>query len=203
MTQDLTSRLADLHACVEAEFPKHLETTKEFLRIRSVSADTVNLRLAADYLTRQLESIGAKVELVKRDQVPIVYARLDEHKEKTLLIYGMYDVQPVAGQTWSSPPFEAVERNVEGIGRCLVARGACNSKGPLIGFLNALAAIRRSQGQLPINLLFTIEGEEEMGSAGLDEFYREKRAELRAEAAFEPFWAEYGTDVDRPTVALA
>lgn len=202
MKQDLAARLADLHACVDAEFPNHLETTKEFLRIPSVSADTVNLRLAADYLKRLLERLGAKVELVERGQAPIVYARLEERKEKTLLIYGMYDVQPVIGQTWSCSPFEAAERDVEGVGRCLVARGACNSKGPLIGFLNALATIRRSQGQLPVNLLFTIEGEEESGSPGLAGFYEERRRELRAQAAFEPFWAEYGTDVDRPTVAL-
>ncbi|PYV17816.1 MAG: hypothetical protein DMG07_05105 [Acidobacteria bacterium] len=127
---------------------------------------------------------------------------MDEKREKTLLIYGMYDVQPVSGQDWSVPPFAATIRELPGLGQCLVARGACNSKGPLIGFINALSSLRQSQGELPSNFIFTIEGEEEVGSRSIEDFYRQHRAELKADTAFEPFWAEYGTDVDRPTVAL-
>ena len=83
---------------------------------------------------------------------------------------------------------------MSGVGSCIVARGACNSKGPLVGFLNSLEAMEAAD-QIPVNLIFTIEGEEESGSSSLAAFYSENREQLRADVAFEPFWANYGTDV--------
>jgi acetylornithine deacetylase/succinyl-diaminopimelate desuccinylase-like protein len=113
----------------------------------------------------------------------------------------MYDVQSANPSGWSSPPFAAAIQERPGVGPCVIARGACNSKGPLAAFLCALEAIRETD-ELPVNLILTIEGEEESGSPFLPRFYEENKNELRADAAFEPFWADYGTDVDRPTVAL-
>jgi acetylornithine deacetylase/succinyl-diaminopimelate desuccinylase-like protein len=200
--ENLEPDFAGLDARVDADFHEHLQRAKEFLRIPSVFSRTADLVAAADYVSTLLRKIGATVDWAGRPDAPIVYARLDQGMEKTLLVYGMYDVQPAEQDGWTTPPFEPTVRDVPGLGDCLFARGACNSKGPLIAFINALGTVMRSCGSLPINLVFTIEGEEEEGSASLDAFYRENRRDLKADAAFEPFWAEYGTDVDRPTVAL-
>ena len=190
-----------VHDCIDNVFEKHLSKTQEFLRQRSISKEKVGLTEAAKWLKAYIGDMGGHAELVGRNDAPIVLAQFDLGKPKTLLIYGMYDVHPVGGQIWSSPPFDADVRQIPGIGPCIIARGACNSKGPLMGFLNALQAIRQVD-EIPVNLILTIEGEEETGSPTLPVFYQENKGSLRAHAGFEPFWAEYGTDVDRPTLPL-
>ena len=70
-----------------------------------------------------------------------------------------------------------------------------------MGFLNSLEAMEAAD-QIPVNLIFTIEGEEESGSSSLAAFYSENREQLCADVAFEPFWANYGTDVHRPILLL-
>ena len=194
--------LQRLHKLIDTDAPAHLKAAVDFLRIPSISNESSSLIQAAAHLRNLLESLGATVEFAGNPLAPFIFARLEANKPKTLLIYGMYDVQPVAGQAWSSPPFEPEVRDTPGIGKCLFARGACNSKGPLIGFLNALSTIRKAHAELPVNLIFTIEGEEEIGSPSAESFFRSRRAALNADSAFEPFWAEYGTDVDKPTLAL-
>jgi acetylornithine deacetylase/succinyl-diaminopimelate desuccinylase-like protein len=190
-----------VHDWIDNVFPKHLSKTQEFLRQRSISKENVGLTEAAKWLEAYIEDLGGCVELTGRNEAPIVLARFDLGKPKTLLVYGMYDVHPVGGQIWSSSPFDAEIREIPGIGPCIIARGACNSKGPLMGFLNAIQAIRQVD-EIPVNLILTIEGEEEIGSPTLPVFYQQNKERLKADAGFEPFWAEYGTDVDRPTLPL-
>jgi acetylornithine deacetylase/succinyl-diaminopimelate desuccinylase-like protein len=186
---------------IDSIFPKHLSKTQEFLRQPSISTENTGLVETARWLKTYIENLGGCVELTGRREAPIVFSRFDLGKPKTLLIYSMYDVHPVAGQIWSSPPFAADIREIAGIGPCIIARGTCNSKGPLMGFLNALHAIRQVD-EIPVNLILTIEGEEEIGSPTLSLFYEQNKECLKADAAFEPFWSEYGTDVDRPTLSL-
>jgi acetylornithine deacetylase/succinyl-diaminopimelate desuccinylase-like protein len=189
-----------VHDYIDRHFPEHLAQTQEFLRIPSTAADAGRSE-AARWVEHFLHSLGARPERAGPEKAPVLFARLDAGRPKTLLVYGMYDVQPVDAASWHSPPFAAAIRDLPGVGQCVVARGACNSKGPLAAFLNALRAVREA-GELPVNLILTIEGEEESGSPFLPRFYQENKDWLRADAAFEPFWAEYGTDVDRPTLAL-
>ncbi len=73
---------------------------------------------------------------------PLVHGHLDVGAKRTVLIYGMYDVQPVEGQDWPSAPFSAEIRPHGANGPCIFARCACNSKGPLMAFLHAVAAWR-------------------------------------------------------------
>lgn len=190
-----------VHHHIERVFPEHLAQTQEFLRRPSISGDSAGLVEAAEWLKGSIEALGGQVVLAGRKKAPLVFARFELGKPKTLLVYGMYDVQPVVGQTWSSPPFAAHIQTVRGVGPSIIARGACNSKGPLMGFLNALRAMREVD-EIPLNLILTVEGEEEIGSPNLPRFYRQNKDLLRADAGFEPFWAEYGTDVARPTLTL-
>lgn len=193
--------LRRVHDYIDSIFPKHLSKTQEFLRQHSISNENIGLIETAQWVKAYIEDLGGHVELTGRREAPIVFAKFNPGKPKTLLIYGMYDVHPVAGQTWSSPPFAADIREMPGIGPCIVARGVCNSKGPLMGFLNALHAIGQVD-EIPVNLILTIEGEEEIGSPTLPLFYEQNKECLKADAGFEPFWSEYGTDVDRPTLTL-
>jgi acetylornithine deacetylase/succinyl-diaminopimelate desuccinylase-like protein len=188
------------HGYIDAHWDKHLEGTREFLRQPSISAQNVGVRATADLLRGWLEARGARVEYHGRETHPILFAEWDVGAPKTLLVYGMYDVQPVDGQPWTSPPFAAEIRTHPEGGESLVARGACNSKGPLMAFLHAVEALRATSG-LPVNLKWTIEGEEEVGSFALPEFYRAHRERLAADAAFEPFWSQYALD-GQPHITL-
>lgn len=186
---------------VDTNFQKHLSRVQEFLRIPSISGEYPGITDASKWLAEYLETLGFDVELAGDNKAPIIYGRLDLGRPRTLLVYGMYDVQPVTGQQWASPPFDASIQSLPEIGPCIIARGACNSKAPFLGFLNAIEACKQVD-QIPVNLIVTIEGEEEAGSPNLPEFYRQNKPRLKADAGFEPFWAEYGTDVHHPIVSL-
>jgi acetylornithine deacetylase/succinyl-diaminopimelate desuccinylase-like protein len=196
-------KLKKLHHYIDMQFPSHLEKTREFLRIRSVDGERQGLLDAAKWVNEYVEAAGGRSKLIDGNEAPIVLGKFDSGKPKTLLVYGMYDVHPASDPDWVSPPFAAEIRALPEVGDfdLVIARGACNSKGPLAGFLNTLSAMRQLD-KLPVNLILTIEGEEESGSMSLDSFYRENKELLQADAGFEPFWAEYGTDVNRPTLSL-
>jgi acetylornithine deacetylase/succinyl-diaminopimelate desuccinylase-like protein len=188
------------HAYLDARWDAHLERTREFLRQPSISAQNVGVRAAADLLCLWLKEREARIELYGRETHPVIYAEWNVGAPKTLLIYGMYDVQPVDDQKWTTPPFAAEIWNHPDGGESIVARGACNSKGPLMAFLHAIEALLATGG-LPINIKWTIEGEEEIGSMTLYEFYREQRERLAADAAFEPFWSQWTLDGE-PNITL-
>jgi acetylornithine deacetylase/succinyl-diaminopimelate desuccinylase-like protein len=177
------------HHYLDDHWNAHLARTRDFLSRPSISAQGVGLRETADCLRAWLTTRGAAVSYYGPEHQPIVYAQWDVGAPKTLLVYGMYDVQPVDDQPWTTPPFAAdIWQHPEG-GTSLVARGACNSKGPLMAFLHAIEALRAAGG-LPVNLKWTIEGEEEIGSPTLPGFYETNRERLAADAAFEPFWSQ-------------
>jgi acetylornithine deacetylase/succinyl-diaminopimelate desuccinylase-like protein len=198
---DTNVTLMRVHESIDALFPKHLEKTQEFLRLPSVSGDEIGLVRTAEWLKEYVEEIGGSVQFEGNPEAPIVFAKFRSHSAKTILTYGMYDVQAASGESWSSPPFSAEIHLVPEIGPSIIARGSCNSKGPLAGLLNTLHAISRID-EVPVNLLLVIEGEEEIGSPTIERFFRENRHKLRADAGFDPFWAEYGTDVYKPTISL-
>ncbi len=188
------------HAYLDARWEANLEQTRTFLCQPSISAQNVGLRDTADLLGGWLRSAGAEVTEYGDPGRPILYADWEVGAARTLLVYGMYDVQPVDGQQWTTPPFEAeIWDHPEG-GPSIVARGACNSKGPLMAFLHAVEALRATGG-LPVNVKWTIEGEEEIGSLRLPGFYRDNPQLLAADAAFEPFWSQ-GYLGDAPLVTL-
>jgi acetylornithine deacetylase/succinyl-diaminopimelate desuccinylase-like protein len=122
--------------------------------------------------------LGGVAELWGNTDFPIVFGRLNGSGPKTLIVYGMYDVQPAEEPNWISPPFAAEIHDLPGLGECVIARGAVNSKGALCGLLNALRTIKE-EDEIPLNLIFTIEGEEEIGSPQLEGFIRANCEKLR------------------------
>lgn len=174
---------------LSAHWNQHLARTQAFLRQPSVSAQNWGVRQTAELLRGWLEERGGRVRFFGRESHPILYAEWNVGAPRTLLVYGMYDVQPVDGQTWTTPPFAAEIWNHPLGGESIVARGACNSKGPLMAMLHVIEAYQETGG-LPVNLKWTIEGEEEIGSLALPGFYEAHRELLQADAAFEPFWSQ-------------
>lgn len=187
---------------LDAHWPAHLALTQTFLRQPSVSAQNWGVVECAELLRGWLVQRGATVSLHGRTSHPIVFAQWKATRPDapTLLIYGMYDVQPVDNQDWTTPPFAAEIWQHPLGGESIVARGACNSKGPLMAMLHVIEAFQATGG-LPVNIKWTIEGEEEIGSLALEGFYRDHHDRLRGDAAFEPFWSQ-GQPEDPPNVIL-
>jgi acetylornithine deacetylase/succinyl-diaminopimelate desuccinylase-like protein len=178
------------HDHIDAHFDAHLAHTQSFLRQPSISAQDMGVRQCADLLRSWLIERGAYVEYHGSDTHPLIFAEWYVGAPKTLLVYGMYDVQPVDDQPWTSPPFAADIRDHPDGGPSIFARGACNSKGPLMAFLHTIEALQATTG-LPVNVRWTIEGEEEIGSFALEKFYRGHCERLKADGAFEPFWSQW------------
>ena len=171
---------------IEEHWPAHLEATRAFVRQPSISADGTGMAEMAALVRDKIVALGGEAEIVPTPLHPVVWGRIDAGKPRTLLYYGMYDVQPVVGEErdWIVDPFAGEIRDLPDLGPCVVNRGIMNQKGPLIGFFNVLESIRAVAGGLPLNVVFMIEGEEEMQSRSLPGFVRENRERLRADAAF-------------------
>lgn len=173
-------KLKAVHTAIDASFTSHLKACQRFLQQKSVSATGEGIRETARMIQEKIQNLGGEVTLCGDPAFPIVYGRLDARAEKTLIIYGMYDVQPADEKSWRSPPFDARMHNLPGIGECIIARGAVNSKGALCGVFNTLEAIT-AVDRIPLNLIFTIEGEEEIGSPNFQSFIVGRKDELKGD----------------------
>jgi len=185
------SALEKVHGHIEGHFDEHLERVKAFVRQPSISADGEGMAEMAELVAAQIREAGGEAEIVPTPGYPVVYGEIDAGAPKTLLVYGMYDVQPVVGETWDvSDPFGGEVLDLPGLGPSLVNRGVFNSKGPLIGVFNALQSFRATGEPYPVNLKFMVEGEEEMGSRNLPGFVEAYKERLQADFAFFGFYAQ-------------
>ena len=164
---------------------RFLDELVELLKIPSVSADNAfkkNVLLTADFVLESLKKAGCdSVELCETDGYPIIYGEKIINKDlPTVLVYGHYDVQPADPiELWTSPPFEPVikktEIHPEG---AIFARGACDDKGQMYMHVKAFEYMIAS-GNLPCNVKFMIEGEEEVGSVNLSTFVTKNQEKLK------------------------
>jgi acetylornithine deacetylase/succinyl-diaminopimelate desuccinylase-like protein len=161
---------------------RYVEELKQYLAIPSVSAlpqHAADVRRAAEWTGDALRSVGMEnVRLMDTPGNPVVYGDwMHATGKPTILFYGHYVVQPVDPvELWTSPPFEATVRDGE-----IYARGAADDKGQVFMHIKAVEAHLKQAGSLPINLKFLIEGEEEVGSAHLDDVVRAHKQELGAD----------------------
>ena len=152
-----------------------------FLSFPSVSTDSKHrqdVRNCAEWIIRKLSAMQLTTELHETPGHPIVIAR-NKHQadRKTVLIYGHYDVQPADPlELWSSPPFIPEIRD----GR-IWARGATDNKGQMLAHILGVAKTLEAKGELPVNLIFLFEGEEEIGSPNLAPFLEKHRDELKCD----------------------
>jgi acetylornithine deacetylase/succinyl-diaminopimelate desuccinylase-like protein len=168
---------------IDDDFDEHLEEVRNFLRCPTVSASDDDMLAGAEYVAGLIEGAGGTADIIPTAGHPAVLGRIEGDGPR-LLRYGMYDVQPADEPGWGSPPFAAVTADVPGAGPSIVARGAANSKGSLASFLLALASARRVS-DLPAEIVFLVDGEEELGSPNLPRVMHDRRTDLAAEAAFD------------------
>ena len=166
---------------------RFLNELLDLLRIPSVSADPKfkdDVFAAADFVKESLVKAGADtVEICQTAGYPIVYGeKIIDPSLPTVLVYGHYDVQPADPyELWDSPPFEPVIKNTkihpEG---AIFARGSADDKGQFYMHVKAFEAMM-AENDLPCNVKFMIEGEEEVGSDNLDKFVIENKERLKAD----------------------
>lgn len=157
----------------------------ELLKIPSVSADPAyknDVLKTADAIKISLEKAGCDtVQICKTDGYPIVYGeKIIDKNLPTVLVYGHYDVQPADPiELWNSPPYKPVikktEKHPDG---AIFARGACDDKGQIYMHVKAMEFMT-STNQLPCNVKFMIEGEEEVGSKNLSIFVKNNQEKLK------------------------
>ena len=155
-----------------------LEQLFDFLRFPSISTDSRHngdVRDCAEWLVGKAGSLGLTAELHETPGHPVVVAK-NQHQagRRTVLIYGHYDVQPVDPlELWTSNPFEPEIRDGK-----IWARGATDNKGQMFSHLLGAGKTLAENGDLPVNLTFLFEGEEEIGSPNLGAFLKENREML-------------------------
>jgi acetylornithine deacetylase/succinyl-diaminopimelate desuccinylase-like protein len=158
----------------------------QYVRFPSVSAQAQHrpdLQACAEWLVAHCQNIGLETRLWPTQGNPVVVARTPRSKANGaprphFLVYGHYDVQPPEPlELWKTPPFEPRIQ-----GRSLFARGATDNKGQHLAHLKAVEAYLKSSTELPCDLSFVIEGEEEVGSKSLGRFLKEHRSELACDA---------------------
>jgi acetylornithine deacetylase/succinyl-diaminopimelate desuccinylase-like protein len=184
----LSTQLNAVLKQIDSGLDESLDRLSDFLRIPSISTDPKwkkDCVKAADWLKKDLASLGFAASVRPTPGHPVVMGRKDGPKGKPhVLFYGHYDVQPVDPlELWESPPFEPKIKEIAKGRKVIMARGACDDKGQVMTFLEACRAWKKVTGSLPIGVTAMIEGEEEMGSINLPAFVKANAKELKADAA--------------------
>src|SRR3990172_5811626 len=149
----------------------------------SISAQGAGIKECAELVAEMLRRRGFRVEIIATQGHPVVYGEVEGASDKTLLFYNHYDVQPPEPlELWESPPFEATRRNGK-----MFARGVSDDKGHFVSRMFALDALLAQEKELPCNIKFVVEGEEEIGSVHIPPFVEKHAAKLAADACIWEF----------------
>jgi len=181
---NLTQRLQLMASILPADKKRFIDELIDLLKIPTISADSKHnddIKRGATWVKNALEKAGClETEIFPTKGHPIVYGeRLTDPNLPTVLVYGHYDVQPPDPiELWESPPFEPIikktELHQEG---AIFARGACDDKGQMYMHIKALEMMVKND-ELPCNVKFMIEGEEEVGSDNLELFIEQNKEKL-------------------------
>ena len=173
--------MTDTKTYVDANKDRFISELFELLRIPSVSADPKykgDVLRCAELVKQKLADAGLEqTEIISTPGHPVVFGqKLINENLPTVLIYGHYDVQPADPlELWETGAFEPVIRNEK-----IYARGSCDDKGQVYMHVKAVEYMIRSN-QLPCNVKFMIEGEEEVGSSNLGTFLKNNKEKLKAD----------------------
>jgi acetylornithine deacetylase/succinyl-diaminopimelate desuccinylase-like protein len=172
---------------------RYRELLARWVALPSVAAEGRSQAATAEAVADDLRALGLDVEVHPTEGAPVVFAERRVAGAPTVLFYNHYDVQPAEPlELWTADPFTLDERDGK-----LFGRGATDDKGQLASRLIALAWLaRRHGGELPIGVVFVVEGEEEVGSPHMEPYVAAHRERLRADACV---WEFGGVDAhDRP-----
>lgn len=182
---------------IEKNRDRYLDELKILCAQPSVSARDEGVRDCSRIVEHLLRDHGYEVQSIETPGHPVIVGKAKGKSERTLLCYNHYDVQPPEPlELWDSPPFEPEIRDGS-----FYARGAKDDKGEFITRLLAADAVRETNGgELPCNITFVVEGQEEVGSPHIANFVEENKELL---ACHGTIWEEGGIDKDaRPVISL-
>jgi acetylornithine deacetylase/succinyl-diaminopimelate desuccinylase-like protein len=175
---------------IDADLDASLSRLFEFLKIQSISTDPAykeQCRAAAEFVAKDLSGLGFDTSIRPTAGHPIVIGKSNGQphgKAPHVLFYGHYDVQPVDPlDLWEKPPFSPHIGTTPDGRKTIVARGACDDKGQVMTFVEALRAYKAVTGELPIPITMMIEGEEECGSNHLFGFVKDNADEFKLDLA--------------------
>jgi acetylornithine deacetylase/succinyl-diaminopimelate desuccinylase-like protein len=190
------SNFDKLDSYIDKNLDSSLEELKHYVAQPSISAQNLGLKECAAMVKEMLEKRGFTAEVMATDGAPVVFGERKGKSDKTLLIYNHYDVQPPEPlELWESPPFEPEIRNGK-----MYGRGVSDDKSHLTARLHAIDAILDDEGELPCNIKFIIEGEEETASMHLHDYISKNLGRLKADACI---WEFGGVDHrDKPVQYL-
>lgn len=181
-----------------------LEQLLEVLKIPSISTDALynqEVLRAAEWMAEHLKNLGIEnVEVMPTDGGhPVVYGDyMKKPGAPTVLVYGHYDVQPADPlELWETGPFEPQVR-----GDLLYGRGASDMKGQVLAAFHAIESLIRGGGELPVNVKFLLEGEEEIGSKNLEPFLKKHADRFRADVSLNPDAGMMGENLPTITYGL-
>ena len=172
---------------LEKNLDKSLDELGKLVAQPSISAQGIGLKECASLVADMLRVRGFTAEVMDTEGAPVVFAERKGKSDKTLLFYNHYDVQPPEPlELWDSPPFEPQIREGK-----MYGRGISDDKGHIVSRLHAIDSILETDGDLPCNVKFIIEGEEETASVHLHEFIKQNKEKLKADACI---WEFGGVD---------
>ena len=167
----------DVTKFIDANLDNSIADVKKLVRIPSVAAKGEGLSETADLVEKMLQDAGLETKQYEiTGGAPVVTGWLDVGAKRTLLFYDHYDVQPAEPfDLWDSPPFEPEIRDSR-----LWGRGVADNKGDATSRIWALKAFKETGTDLPVNIKFVLEGEEEIGSLHLPEYIDKNKDFLKA-----------------------
>lgn len=172
---------------IESQLPAALEELGQLCSQPSIAAQDIGMPECASLVSEMLLRRGFSVQILPTGGPPVVFAERPGRSDRTLLFYNHYDVQPPEPlDLWHTPPFEPDIREGK-----MFARGVSDDKGHLVCRLAAIDALLAVDGDLPCNVKFIVEGEEEVGSVHLPEFVAGHTDLLAADACL---WEFGGVD---------
>ncbi len=190
---------ASLDHYLETHLDESIAELSRFCAQPSVAAQGLGIAEAAEMTAAMLRQRGFHTEIIPTAGSPVVFAeRSGRDPNKTLLFYNHYDVQPPEPlELWETPPFEPTVRDGK-----LYARGVSDDKGHFVSRLFALDAMLATEGDLPCNVKFVVEGEEEIGSIHLEEVIREHAVRFAADACIWEFGGVDHRDIPQQIMGL-
>ncbi len=188
---------------VKSNFDTYIEELKDYLRIPSIStleSHKDKMNECAEFVAEKFRNAGLEeVKIFPTEGNPLVYGEwLKKPGQPTVLIYGHYDVQPADPlELWNSSPFEPVIKDGK-----IFARGANDNKGQNFVYIKSVEAYMKTIGELPVNVKFLFEGEEEIGSDNLEKFIRTQNKLLKCDCILISDTNQYAPNMPTITYGL-
>jgi acetylornithine deacetylase/succinyl-diaminopimelate desuccinylase-like protein len=185
---------------VDSHMDDLVSDLQTLIRQPSVSAKNEGIEKCAKLVQKLLKKSGIKSEILrlKKGVAPIVYGEIKskQNPSKTLMFYNHYDVQPAEPfDLWDDPPFSGIRK-----GNKIFGRGATDDKGELITRIKAVEACLKTTGDVPCNIKFVIEGEEETGSEHIEDYLKKYQKKFSCDGVIWEFG--YVDAKNRPIVGL-